>query len=49
VFDVPGNDALMRVPTLEPTRGTKAHVGALLDSSPDVRTLIDRLGADAPR
>ncbi len=49
VFDVPGNDALMRVPTLEPTRGTKAHVGALLDSSPDVRTLIDRLVADAPR
>ncbi len=49
VFDVPGNDALMRVATLEPTRGTRSHVGALLDASPDVRTLIDRLGADAPR
>ncbi len=49
VFDVPGHDALLRVPTLEPTRGTRAHVGALLDASPDVRTLIERLGADAPR
>jgi proteasome accessory factor PafA2 len=49
VFDVPGTDALLRVPTLEPTRGTRAHVGALLDASPDVRTLIDRLGAGAPR
>ena len=41
--------SLLRVPTLEPTRGTRAHVGALLDSSPDVATLIQRLGADAPR
>lgn len=49
VFDVPGHDALMRVPTLEPTRGTRAHVGALLDASPDVGSLIKRLGADAPR
>ena len=49
VFDVPGYESLLRVPTLEPTRGTRAHVGALLDSSPDVATLIQRLGADAPR
>ena len=31
IFDVPGRDSLQRVPTLEPLRGTKAHVGALLD------------------
>jgi proteasome accessory factor A len=49
VFDVPGTDSLLRVPTLEPMRGTRVHVGRLLDSSPDVRTLIDLLSADAPR
>ncbi len=31
IFDVPGRDSLQRVPTMEPTRGTRAHVGALLD------------------
>src|SRR5262249_44557238 len=31
IFDLPGRDSLQRVPTLEPLRGTKAHVGALLD------------------
>jgi proteasome accessory factor PafA2 len=45
VFDVPGRDALLRVPTLEPLRGTRDHVGALLDASPDVTTLIERLSA----
>jgi Pup amidohydrolase len=49
VFDVPGHDALLRVPTLEPLRGTRAHVGALLDASPDVTTLIERLSADVAR
>jgi Pup amidohydrolase len=28
IFDVPGRRALQRVPTLEPLRGTKAHVGS---------------------
>ncbi len=49
VFDVPGSESLMRVPTLEPTRGTRSHVGALLDRSPDVTTLIGRLSAGSPR
>jgi proteasome accessory factor PafA2 len=49
VFDVPGRDSLMRVPTIEPTRGTRSHVGELLDASPDVQSLIDRLGASTPR
>ncbi len=43
IFDVPGHDALQRVPTLEPLRGTRAHVGALLDRSPTARDLLDAL------
>ena len=31
IFDLPGRDSLQRVPTLEPLRGTKEHVGELLD------------------
>ena len=31
IFDL-GGDSLVRIPTLEPLRGSKAHVGALLDS-----------------
>jgi proteasome accessory factor A len=31
IFDLPGRDSLQRVPTMEPSRGTRAHVGALLD------------------
>ncbi|MGB9375765.1 MAG: depupylase/deamidase Dop [Jiangellales bacterium] len=43
IFDVPGRDALQRVPTMEPLRGTKAHVGALLDSAPTAADLLARL------
>ncbi len=32
IFDLPGRDSLQRVPTMEPARGTRQHVGALLDS-----------------
>jgi proteasome accessory factor A len=46
IFDVPGHDALQRVPTLEPLRGTKAHVGDLLDRCP---TAADLLVALNPR
>ncbi len=31
IFDLPGRDSLQRIPTMEPSRGTKHHVGALLD------------------
>ncbi len=31
IFDLPGHDSLQRIPTLEPRRGTREHVGALLD------------------
>ncbi|AZI59465.1 proteasome accessory factor PafA2 [Nakamurella antarctica] len=42
IFDV-GRESLVRIPTLEPTRGTKAHVGALLDSCDDAVDLVDAL------
>ncbi len=31
IFDLPGRDSLQRIPTMEPSRGTRAHVGDLLD------------------
>ncbi|MFN8183697.1 MAG: depupylase/deamidase Dop [Candidatus Nanopelagicales bacterium] len=43
IFDLPGRSALQRVPTLDPLRGTKAHVDALLDSSPTATDLINAL------
>jgi proteasome accessory factor PafA2 len=43
IFDVPGRDALQRVPTMEPLRGTRAHVGALLDAAPTAADLLARL------
>jgi proteasome accessory factor PafA2 len=42
IFDV-GRDSLQRVPTLEPLRGTKAHVGALLDRCRTAEELVDTL------
>ncbi len=42
IFDV-GRETLQRVPTLEPLRGTKAHVGQLLDECDDALALVDRL------
>lgn len=43
IFDLPGRDALQRVPTLEPSRGTKAHVGDLLDRCDTATELVDAL------
>ena len=45
IFDVPGHDTLQRVPTLEPLRGTKAHVGDLLDRCPKAADLLAALGS----
>ncbi len=45
VFDIPGVEQLMRVPTMEPERGTRAHVGELLDRSPDAAALLAALGS----
>ncbi|MGI9092627.1 MAG: depupylase/deamidase Dop [Mycobacteriales bacterium] len=43
IFDV-GQEALARVPTLDPLKGTKAHVGALLDRSASAADLVAALG-----
>ncbi len=43
VFDLPSERTLQRVPMLEPHRGTRAHVGALLDRSPDAAALVGAL------
>jgi proteasome accessory factor A len=45
IFDVPGRGALQRVPTLDPTRGTRDHVGALLDRCATAGELVDALAA----
>jgi proteasome accessory factor PafA2 len=39
IFDL-GRDSLQRVPTLEPLRGTRAHVGALIDASDSAAELV---------
>jgi proteasome accessory factor A len=44
VFDV-GRDPLRRVPMMEPLRGTKEHVGRLIDESDTATELLARLGA----
>jgi Pup amidohydrolase len=47
IFDV-GRESLVRVPMLEPQRGTKAHVGELLDRCPNAAALIDALVGPRP-
>jgi proteasome accessory factor A len=42
IFDV-GRDSLQRVPTLEPLRGTKAHVGDLLERCSTAAELVEVL------
>jgi proteasome accessory factor A len=42
IFDV-GRDSLVRVPMMEPERGTKAHVGALLDRCATAEQLVEVL------
>ena len=42
IFDV-GRESLQRVPTLEPLRGTRAHVGELLDTCDSAADLVDML------
>ena len=44
VFDI-GQDPLRRVPMMEPMRGTKAHVGTLLDACSTPAELLARLSA----
>jgi proteasome accessory factor A len=43
IFDIPGRDSLQRVPTLEPLRGTKEHVGALIDRCDTAEELVNAI------
>jgi proteasome accessory factor A len=43
IFDVAGFEALQRVPTLEPARGTRAHVEHILDASLTAADLLTAL------
>jgi proteasome accessory factor A len=42
IFDL-GRESLVRIPTLEPLRGTRAHVGALLEASNTAAELVEAL------
>jgi Pup amidohydrolase len=42
IFDL-GRESLVRIPTLEPLRGTKSHVGELLETSATAEELVDAL------
>jgi Pup amidohydrolase len=44
VFDI-GGDPLRRVPMMEPMRGTRSHVGTLLDECSTSAELLERLGS----
>jgi Pup amidohydrolase len=43
IFDVPGRESLQRVPTLEPLRGTKEHVGDLFERCRTAAELVAAL------
>jgi proteasome accessory factor A len=43
IFDLPGRESLQRVPTIDPLRGSRAHVGELLDRCKDAEALFAAL------
>jgi Pup amidohydrolase len=43
IFDLPGRDSLQRVPTIDPLRGSRAHVGELLDRCDTAEALFAAL------
>jgi proteasome accessory factor A len=45
IFDLPGRESLQRVPTIDPLRGSKAHVGELLDRCETATDLFAALTA----
>lgn len=47
VFDLPGRESLLRVPMLDPLRGTREHVEGLLERSPDAESLVSSLMRDS--
>ena len=44
IFDT-GDEPLRKVPTLEPGKGTRSHVGSLLEASPDASSLLAALSS----
>ena len=42
IFDV-GRESLVRVPMMEPLRGTRSHVGALFDRCPSAKDLLEAI------
>ncbi|GAA3682865.1 depupylase/deamidase Dop [Nocardioides ginsengisoli] len=43
IFDLPGRESLQRVPTIDPLRGSKAHVGELIDRCATADELVRAL------
>jgi proteasome accessory factor A len=43
IFDLPGRESLQRVPTIDPLRGSRAHVGDLLDRCETAEALFTAL------
>jgi len=43
IFDLPGRESLQRVPTIDPLRGSRAHVGQLLDDCDSAEQLFSAL------
>ena len=43
IFDLPGRDSLQRVPTMDPLRGSRPHVGDLIDECDTALELVARL------
>ena len=43
IFDLPGRESLQRVPTIDPLRGTEAHVGELIAGADTAQQLFHRL------
>lgn len=43
IFDLPGRESLQRVPTLDPMRGSRAHVGELVDRCDSATDLVRSL------
>ena len=40
IFDLPGRESLQRVPTVDPLRGSRAHVGELIDRCASAEELV---------
>jgi len=40
IFDLPGRESLQRVPTIDPLRGTRSHVGELIDRCDTAEELV---------